>query len=110
MYAEVILYICIFIFWIWENTIVDRAIVYSSIDNLGDHCPICLGDFTFENPDYLLKECEKKGRLHCFHKECINKLLKNSNKCPLCREIIIKPRKDYNICRYSRLVRHGVIG
>ena len=107
MMTELFFYIFIFVFWIWENSIIDRAIFYNTSDNLGDHCPICLEEFTFENPDYGLTECQKKGRIHCFHKDCILETLKISNRCPLCRETIVKPKKDYNISRYSRMVRNN---
>lgn len=109
MIIEAILWFTIFIFWIWENNIIDRAISYNTADNLGDHCPVCLEEFTFENPDYLLNECKKKGRNHCFHKKCILDILKVSNNCPLCRETIIKSEKEINISRYSRLVRRSII-
>ena len=108
MLIQLILYFCIFVFWIWEHTILDRAIFYNTSDNLGDNCPVCLEDFTFENPDYALTECHKKGRLHCFHYECIIKILEISNECPLCRKTIV-PSKDYNISRYSRLVRKNMV-
>lgn len=106
---ELVLYAIVFVFWIWENNILDRAIFYNTSDNLGDRCPICLEEFTFENPDYGLTECQKKGRTHCFHKECILEFLKKSNSCPLCRETVIKSKKDYNISRYSRLFRKNTI-
>jgi hypothetical protein len=108
MLAEIILYTLIFVFWIWENSIFETSVFFNTSDNLGEHCPICLEDFTFENPDYGLTECKKKGRIHCFHKDCIHKILKESNSCPLCRETIIKPKKNYNICRYSRLIRKEI--
>ena len=107
MMIELIFYAIILVFWIWENNIMDRAIFFNTSDNLGDLCPICLEEFTFENPDYALSECKKKGRIHCFHKECIQEILKTSNECPLCRETIIKSKKDYNISRYSRFVRRN---
>ena len=109
MMIELIFYAIILVFWIWENNILVRAIFFNTSDNLGDHCPICLEEFTFENPDYALTECQKKGRIHCFHKNCIFEILKKSNSCPLCRETIIKSKKNYNISRYSRLVRKNTI-
>lgn len=45
-------------------------------------CIICLSNI--KSNEYILQfEC------HSFHKKCINKWLKITNNCPLCRKILI---------------------
>ena len=44
-------------------------------------CPICLN--ILKNPI----SCSTSNHSHCFCNQCINKYLKDSNKCPMCKNI-----------------------
>lgn len=47
-------------------------------------CPVCIEDFTEENPPYKIKFCDNDK--HPFHKDCIMETFeKISVFCPVCR-------------------------
>jgi hypothetical protein len=54
-----------------------------------DACPICLVDFTDENPKYTVYHPAAPTISHCFHKHCIAEVCKKAigsvALCPMCR-------------------------
>lgn len=51
-------------------------------------CSICL--------DTITKNAYKTGCGHCYHKECIQPILRNTRKCPCCRTIIPGRKRWFN--------------
>lgn len=52
--------------------------------NPGDHCPICLVEYTSGDLGRKL-DCK-----HAFHRSCIDEWLVNDNTCPICRSKALK--------------------
>jgi len=57
---------------------------YIPDEYLENICPVCIEDFTEENPPYKIKFCNNDK--HPFHKDCIMETFeKISVFCPVCR-------------------------
>ena len=59
-------------------------IKYKQNQNMEERCPICIEDFKKRQTVYNLP-CS-----HIFHVRCLNKELKNRQKCPMCRKDLAK--------------------
>ena len=67
-----------------------NVIKYKDSDKKDNNCSICLLKYEDED-DIIVLKCT-----HIFHKECVNEWLKNnSNKCPVCREVVSEGTPDY---------------
>lgn len=51
-----------------------------------EKCPVCLDSLNFDS-DFTVTKCG-----HYFHLSCLTQSLKNSNKCPMCREKIVEKK------------------
>lgn len=58
------------------NELLNKIILKNMLKN--ETCSICQEPF---EDDFITTECE-----HYFHKKCLNKVVKTSNSCPLCRK------------------------
>jgi hypothetical protein len=51
---------------------------------LNESCLICIENYKFNELKRILPKCK-----HCFHKKCIDKWLKKSATCPVCRDLLL---------------------
>ncbi len=58
-----------------------------SSDKVSETCSICIETFENDQPDSYCRELNCK---HVFHKRCIDRWLKKSDLCPMCKTTVIK--------------------
>ena len=51
---------------------------------LNESCLICIENYKCNELKRILPKCK-----HCFHKKCIDKWLKKSATCPVCRDLLL---------------------
>ena len=65
-------------------------IKYKQNPNMEERCPICIEDFKNRQTVYNLP-CS-----HIFHVRCLNKELKNRQRCPMCRKELTKKTDSFH--------------